>query len=444
MLIEFSIGNFWSFKEMQTLQMQAAKIVSKFPKVDENNVHLINDQISLLRTKAIYGANASGKSNLIRAMVSMLRIVRESLKDPEILSKRITPFLLETENANTPSFFQIVFTLDDIIYRYGFEATRREIISEWLFGKPLKSKDVVRERYYFTREGTEVNINGSIYPEGKPFAVSSSNKPPLYRENALFLPVVAAWNGQLAIKIMDYLQNGFSILSGLDDEMPIDLALTSMSNQGFKEKVTELLQAIDPTIRRIEREEFDLDALATMSDEDKILADLIKKQGKRLASISVLRSQIGKKENEIAFTLIGQEAEGTKKMFSLSPILFKSLEHGNVLVIDEFDARMHPRLTRKIVELFQSAVTNPKNAQLIFVTHDTNLMHPKILRRDQIAFARKDKDGVTELYTLVNFKGVRNDASYEKDYLLGKYGALPNNLNALEGAVIAITHGENS
>jgi AAA15 family ATPase/GTPase len=140
-------------------------------------------------------------------------------------------------------------------------------------------------------------------------------------------------------------------------------------------------------------------------------------------------------ENEtkpVAFILAAQEAEGTKKIFGLSPYILAALEFGGTLIIDEFDAKMHPHLTRKIVELFHSPSTNLNNAQLVFITHDSNLLDPHLLRRDQICFVQKDKNGATELYSLVEFKGVRNDASFEKDYLQGKYRAVPTNLNQLE------------
>lgn len=186
-------------------------------------------------------------------------------------------------------------------------------------------------------------------------------------------------------------------------------AIKAIEMPAYKERITELLRAIDPTLQRI-------DSLG----QDGIW----------------LYRKSNSSDKEIAFNLNTQVAEGTKKMFSMSPIIFSVLDLGTTLAIDEFDARMHPNLTRKIVELFHSTKTNPNNAQLIFVTHDTNLLDAKLLRRDQISFAKKDKFGATEIYSLVEFKGVRNDASYEKDYLLGKYEAVPTNLNLVEEAVI--------
>ena len=130
-----------------------------------------------------------------------------------------------------------------------------------------------------------------------------------------------------------------------------------------------------------------------------------------------------KKVGNVPFILSGQESEGTIKMFELSPFIFNALNEGRTLIIDEFDSRFHPLLTKKIVELFNSE--SNKNSQLIFTTHDTNLLSSEILRRDQIDFVEKDKYGASHLYTLVEIKGVRNNASFEKDYIQGKYGAIP-------------------
>ena len=126
-------------------------------------------------------------------------------------------------------------------------------------------------------------------------------------------------------------------------------------------------------------------------------------------------------KSEFSFGI--QESEGTKKMFELSPFIYRSLKEGFPLVVDEFDSRFHPLLTKKIVELYNSSEN--RNSQLIFTTHDTNLLSPDLLRRDQIDFVEKDKYGASHLYTLVEIKGVRNDASFEKDYIQGKYGAIP-------------------
>jgi AAA15 family ATPase/GTPase len=134
-------------------------------------------------------------------------------------------------------------------------------------------------------------------------------------------------------------------------------------------------------------------------------------------------NKAGKPVEQVPFFMLTEESEGTQKMFGISPAILNSLEQGKVLIIDEFDARLHPLLSRKIVELYNS--TSNKNAQLIFATHDTNLLTAHMLRRDQVCFVEKDKQGASHFYSLADFKGVRNDASFEKDYIAGKYGAIP-------------------
>ena len=138
-------------------------------------------------------------------------------------------------------------------------------------------------------------------------------------------------------------------------------------------------------------------------------------------------------ERPILLDLDAHESEGTLKLYELSPFIYKALEQGTALIIDEFDARLHPRISKKIIEIFNDPRTNPKNAQLLVVTHDTNLLSANLFRRDQILFVEKDKYGASHLYSLAEFKGVRNDASFESNYLMGRYGAVPflNNLNSV-------------
>lgn len=433
MLVEFSVGNFWSFKDIQTLQMQAAKIKSKFPKVDEENVFAVSDKLSLLKSKAIYGANASGKSNLVRAFMAMYYIVKDNLSNLNILSQNIIPFNSNEETLTQPSFFQLIFVLKGVQYRYGFEASSTEITAEWLFGKPLDVAGV-RERYYFVREGDQVDVNEEWFKEGASFAKAGDKNQPLFRNNSLFLTVVAAFNGSLSLEIVRLIVNRISIDPGYDSTILESLSMQLISDDdAFKQFINELLPSVDPTIRRIELVDME-HAIPDFPDKEKILQNL-KERGQVVKDIAVFRSRYksGNISGQSSLMLSTQEAEGTKKVFGLSSIIFLALTKGGALFIDELDARLHPRLTKKIIEMFNSIHTNPNNAQLIFVTHDSTLLDAHLLRRDQITFAKKDKFGATELSSLVEFKGVRNDASFEKDYLLGKYGAVPNNLNIMEG-----------
>jgi hypothetical protein len=435
MTIEFSLGNFWSFNEIQTLHLQSAAIRSKFPKVDQENLFQVEEDFSLLKSKAIFGANGSGKSNLIRGFRSMTRIIRECIKDEQILSKEIVPFLFQREAHDEPSFFQIAFIAEGVQYRYGFEADKNRVVTEWLFGKPItKGKDAkVRERYYFKREGNDIKINEKEFREGVMFVPKSNQASPLYRENVLFISLVNAFNGPIARSIHHTFFNSINISSGLDDPFNWVVLLNKLDqDKNFSTRLTHFLRSIDPKISR-------LDIVDVPNEEAGSRISMVQEPvaNRKAGYVVIYRLAKDSEGNSIEVPLIlhSQEAEGTKKLATLSPFLFHTLDRGGLFVIDEFDARLHPNLSRKIIELFHSPDTNKRNAQLIFVSHDSNLLDARLLRRDQIAFTKKDTTGATELYSLAEFKGVRNDSSFEKDYLMGKYNAIPHNLTALERAI---------
>jgi len=391
MLVEFSFGNFRSFKEIQTLQLEAANIVSKNKEMDENNV-MTQKGLDLLKFKAIYGANGSGKSNVLSVLSVFLTTVKESFKDDNIL-KYIIPFYLDEKSIKAPSFFQIIFIYKDIEYRYGFEADKKRIHTEWLFVKDKK------EVPYFLRTGQEIEYyNKGKFQEAKILFNKDGN---ILRENSLMISVLFALNGKISTIITEYFRRNFAVVSGLENIWANRLPKL-LEDSKFKERVLNFLKSIDSLIHGI-----------NVIGED------------RNKKIFIERKMNSKSEKIITFFLDLEEGEGTKKLFYLSPVLFGALDYGLVMVVDEFDARLHPILSRKIVELFNSEETNSKGAQLIVITHDTNLLDNDLLRRDQIVFAEKNKYGESQLVDLVEFKGVKNTASYEKDYLRGKFGALP-------------------
>ncbi|HEY4209614.1 MAG TPA: ATP-binding protein, partial [Puia sp.] len=230
------------------------------------------------------------------------------------------------------------------------------------------------------------------------------------RSNSLFLTATRSFNQGLAREIVDHIA-GYIIISGLSDYRMHVLAEQSLVNDSTRKKMVELLKLADTGIEDIYRKEIARDGVPQSPAEYMTITR---------------RNQFDKEGNpgnQVDFYMFTEESEGTKKMFEISPAILQSLEQGRPLVMDEFDARFHPLLSRKLVELYNS-VSN-KNAQLIFATHDTNLLNSRLLRRDQICFVEKDRQGASHFYSLADFKGVRNDASYEKDYIAGKYGAIP-------------------
>ncbi len=417
MLIEFSVGNYLSFKEKVTFSMVATDLGVK-TKLDENNVFQVNDELSLLKSAAVYGANASGKSNLFKAISFMDEFIRKSSKDTQVTDYiNVEEFRLNTETVGNPSSFEIVFLLNKKIYRYGFEVNRREVVSEWLFYTPTRT-----EYQLFTRERQKFDVNGR-FKEGSDL----QNKT---RSNALFISVVAQFNGKLSQQILFWFEQ-LATVSGAKGHLSHGHTARLLSDKNYKNEIIQFIQKLDLNINDIRVQEENVPS-------DHIIRELIEKLSKNVRAgepereiiefeIRTMHKKydsdgnfVGKEE----FELNSNESEGTRKLFAFAAPIITSLKEGRVLFIDELDARLHPLITQSIIKLFNSKDTNAKNAQLIFITHDTNLLTNKIFRRDQIWFVEKDQYEATDLYSLVEYD-ISDDASFKSDYIKGKYGAIP-------------------
>jgi uncharacterized protein len=412
MLIEFSVGNYRSFKERVTVSMVAANLVSKDKSLDANNVFAIDEDLSLLKSAAIYGANASGKSNLAQALGFVRWFVNNSSKETQSTEKiRIDRFKLSTETEATPTFFEIVFLMNRVKYRYGFKVTRDEVISEWLFYVPKS-----RETRLFDRKLDQFTISKAYKANG----IQQRT-----RRNALFLSVSAQFNVAIAESILEWMASRLRVVSGLDSEGFRDYTIRCIINNQNKGEILQLLRKLDLGFSDITAEEIEIttDFSEMPTEVRKFFKDTSIKSS-LVQTVHQKFDQEGKSVSTEVFDFDSQESEGTQKVFAFSALLVETLKNGNVLVLDEFDASIHPLISRAIVNLFNSSETNPNNAQLIFMTHDTNLLSNKTFRRDQIWFVEKDRYGATDLYSLAEYK-VRSDASFESDYIKGKYGAIP-------------------
>lgn len=415
MLIEFSVGNYRSFKEKVTFSMVAANLVSQDKNLDINNVFAVDEELSLVKSAAIYGANASGKSNLAKALQFMQWFMLNSSKETQSTeSIGVERFKLSTETDDQPSFFELVFLLDGQQHRYGFTADRKKVVSEWLFYVPK-----TRETKLFFRQDNNFDIAKAYKAEG----IAAKT-----RSNALFLSVSAQFNVDKSKSILDWLTYQVNLISGLDDENLSTTVGCLIDKQNHSE-IIELIQKLDLGIVGIEVEQIHgRNVLNNVSDpRQKRLSRMLSKNHIPLNTISTTHRKFDSQGQQISleeFDIDREESDGTKKIFALSSLLIDTLKNAKILIVDEFDARLHPLMSRAIVELFNSNDTNPHNAQLIFMTHDTNLLSNKIFRRDQIWFTEKDRYGATALYSLAEYK-VRNDASFESDYIKGKYGAIP-------------------
>ncbi|AUB37218.1 ATPase, AAA-type, core [Nostoc flagelliforme CCNUN1] len=403
--------------------MVAANLVAKDKKLDENNVFEIDKELKLLKSAAIYGANASGKSNLATALGFMRWFMINSSKETQSTEKiGVERFKLSTETEAKPSFFEIVFLMSGKRYKYGFEATIEKVVSEWLFYVP-KSK----ETKLFERKLDKISASKTYKADG----IQQKT-----RHNALFLSVSAQFNVQIAEKILDWLTNRVQLISGLDDRGYRGYTVNCLMNNENKNEIIQLLNKLDLGFGDIKVEEIEVTVDSWSSEvPDEIKSIILKNGARKVTTVQTMHQKFDKKVNPVSteiFNLYVQESEGTQKVFALAGPLVDTLKNGRVLIIDELDARIHPLISHAIVELFNSNETNPNNAQLIFMTHDTNLLNNKLFRRDQIWFTEKNRYGATDLYSLAEYK-IPDDAPFESDYIQGRYGAIPyiGNLNHL-------------
>ncbi len=420
MLVEFTVGNYRSFREPQTLNMEATSLKSapKYSALDEN-VIFDEGKLKLLSSAAIYGANASGKSNFVRAWKFFQKQVSDSARESQVGDTiNVEPFAFSQVERQKPSFFEIVFVNDNRRYRYGFEADSWHIHREWLFRYDRTEVNL------FFREGEEIKINRNSFKEG--YGLESR-----VRENALFLSVVAQFNGEIATSILTWLNNA-KVVSGLEDRDYKSFTLLLMQySKTFGSQISNFIGSLDVNIRNLGLA--DHGQLSLFDIEPDLNVENVRSSGQRAQETIKTTHTIYNAANSEAGTVefdIAQESAGTQKMIYFAGLLLLSLEQGMVLFVDELDARLHPLMTCEIIKLFNDKKTNPNGAQLIFTTHDTNLLANHLFRRDQIWFVEKDDFQASFLYSLAEFvdeegNKVRNDASLERDYISGRFGAIP-------------------
>lgn len=422
MLLQFSVKNFRTFKEKATLNL----VASNYDKDTRENENIYNDpkfNLRLLKSAVIYGANASGKSKLFEALSFMKYFVVSSSKETQKGDKiDIEPFKLSSETENSPTEFEVIFTHNDVMYRYGFEADKKNVISEWLYYKP-KTKEV--ELFY--RDGDSFETHLRNFSKGKTVI-----KEGLVRNNALLVSVAAQFNDITSIEVIDWFKQLKSI-SGLNESGYRGFTLSKTDDPNQKDNVLNLLKAADLGIQDIKLEKVDINNLP--KDLPKELRDRIIKEindEKKEVFSDILTSHKKFDSNKKAIdnvnlSLDDDESSGTRKFFALTGPILDVIENGYSLIVDELDSKLHPNLVCKIVSLFNSKELNKKNAQLIFNTHDTNLLSSGLFRRDQIWFTDKNKYGEAKLFSLADFKSdeVRKSESFEENYIKGKYGAVP-------------------
>ena len=391
MILEFCATNFLSIKDELKLSFVSTQL--KESSAEPNDLYELSDTgISLVRSAIIYGANASGKSNVLKAFAFYKRFITDSFKDSqagEVID--VENFRLNATTIDEPTSLEATFTDGEYIYRYGFEVDSQKVQMEWLYRRACKKRAKEVELFYREDGVTSVHPKSQLLQE-------LVNKK-MVRSNALLLSTAAQFNETTAVNILRWLSDT-QVLFCSEDEVLWQNAIKYLDDEVLRERITAFARYADLGIENI-----------TKIDN-------------RIVSRHRQYDDEGREVNNVAFSFNRNESEGTIKYFSLAYPIIDALDNGKRVVIDELDSRLHPLLVKRIVALFNDARTNPKGAQLLFTAHDTYLLSAGLFRRDQVWFTQKDNFGATELYSLAEYK-VRSTSPFERDYLLGKYGATP-------------------
>jgi predicted ATPase len=395
MLIEFRVENHRSLRDEQVLTLAAAKRVGD--PSDPRPRTVTGYEEKLLPAAVIYGANASGKSNVLSALGFMQEAVLLSHRkwEPDGGVPR-SPFAWG-EKRNEPSMFEVTFLVENVKYVYGFFVNDEAVEEEWLFAWPKHRKQV-----WFEREGTRFKFGEHL--RGPNEVVKEVTRP-----NALFLSVAAQHQHTQLVPIFSWFgENNFATVGvrfyPLSTRIAVSLFPTD-EDKAFAQLVLPLLKAADVGIVDIKNETTEKGGLI----------------GPRVFCQH-------KPGDDNSWLDLKEESQGTITLFRIAAPVFDALKQGALLLIDELELSLHPLLGLALVRLFNNPESNPKSAQIVFTTHDTNLLGTTLgespLRRDQIWFTEKDKEGATVLYPLTDYKP-RKAENLERGYLLGRYGAIP-------------------
>lgn len=432
MLLEFTAQNYLSFKDPIVFTMNASR--------GEDDRNIFNIKVGdkktykILNSAVIYGANGGGKSNLLLAMNAMKAMIVNAEKIIQSTEKirRYSPFLLNSETENAATEFEVTFFIGSEKFRYGFEYDQSQIYSEWLFidtnGKESKlfSLDV--------DSGSYVNQK---FEEGFIFFDQDLKKVKGLRKNQLFLWKCDENAGEISGKIMRWFLEDFNMIDANNHEDYFPFTSDNLKNDEFSHAIKNLVKKADFGIEDLKYEEFHLTEEKfeelEKSVPEKMLPSLLEFKEKvgvdfHARTVETMHTKYdasGQAIGKIGFDIDELESVGTRKFFRLSGPIIDTLKRGSVIILDEIDASLHPLLTIALIEMFQDPAINKNRAQLIFSTHDTNLLNPALFRRDQIWFVEKDHFGASHPYSLSDIKGVRAAEAFGRQYLNGKYRAIP-------------------
>jgi AAA15 family ATPase/GTPase len=417
MLVEFSVANFRSIRDRQTLSL----IANAGKELRDSHAMPAGapNTPDLLRSIVLYGANASGKSNLLSALRFVSDFIRNSTSRTQLGDPiPYTPFAIRTADSETaPSQFEVNFVQEGVRYQYGLAVSSEAVVAEWLYAFPEG-----RQQMWFQRR-FEPNTNTTSWEFGPSLRGQKKVWQEATRPNAPYLSTAVQLNAEQLKPVFDW----FTVaLRSIAPYARVGDGFTTQQcdqNANWKARVLEFLATSDLGIAdiRIEKHKFD------PASFDKSMPEPLRvyfAEQMKDSEIAEVRLTHHSSTGQALALPLDEESGGTAKAYALAGPWIDVLMNGYTLIVDELDTSLHPQLLRHLVRLFNHPTTNPKGAQLIFSTHDTSLLDTDLFRRDQIWFMEKDAELASHLYPLTDFSP-RKGENLEKGYLQGRYGALP-------------------
>lgn len=414
MLVEFKVGNYRSFREEQTLNLVASKDTG----LRGNWVN--KGKLRLLKAVGIYGPNASGKSNLIKALGIMRDIVLESADYQPGKKLPVEPFLFDSKTEKKPSTFEVTLYHDKVRYQYGFSANSERIHDEWLYAYPKG-----RAQTWFERAVNKEDWKFGSFLKGEREKLRDKT-----RDNVLFLSVGAQWNNEQLTGVYEWFKSKLrampagTIWAPVTAEMLLDAEDNKRIRKMLYEFVEDCLQDADLGIYgfKVKKEKIDETKFPTEMPES--LRGTFLRYFKERPPVKVEMLHRDVRTGKEVYLPIQEESDGTRRFFELAGPWLQAVTFGITVFIDELEASLHPLLTRELIKFIQNPKLKQTEGQLIFATHDTTLLDPELFRRDQIWFVEKDKHGSTRIYSMLDYKPRKGEAM-QKGYLSGRYGAIP-------------------
>lgn len=408
MLIEFSVANYRSIKDEARLSLVADR------GREHRDTNVIELQLSgesrpphLVRSVAIYGANAAGKSNILGAMAAMETMVRESARGLDTLP--MVPFRFDPANGEKPTTMEVMIVADGVRYQYGFESTATTVRKEWLYAWPRG-----RVQRWYERDVDKYRFGETLTGDKEVWRRAT-------RPDALFLSTAVGLNSEQLRPIFDWFVRRWHV-AGVRGWSPT-YSLECCEDER-KEAIIDFLRSADFAISdlTLSKEEFDPEMLPNEMPaalRNQLREDL---KGTDVANLTLMHETPDGQRGELE---LDEESDGTQKMFALAGPWIDALQHGYVIVLDELHDNLHPSLVRFLVDCFHDPRQNRHGAQLVFTTHETAILSQDVFRRDQVWFCERDERLVTTLFALNEFRPRKGVVNLERAYLSGRFGALP-------------------